>query len=79
MTYIVTEIQTDATGAVAMLHNIITNEDETLALQQADSVYHQVLASAAISALPVHSATMYTNEGFPIKYECYKHGVVAEE
>lgn len=43
---------------------------------QAESVYHQVLASAAIGNLELHAASMFSEEGFPIMNQAYRHEVV---
>lgn len=37
----------------------------------AENKYHSVLAAAAKSGLPKHSAVMLNEGGVPIKYECY--------
>lgn len=63
--YIVIEIQ--AGDSVATLVN--SYEDKNLAEQK----YHQVLAAAAVSAVPKHSAVMLTDEGDRLKNECYIH------
>ena len=34
---------------------------------------------AANSNLPLHSAIIFTDEGFPIMYQCYKHDPIPEE
>ena len=65
--FIVLEIQTNANGTVGTLIN--SYEDQS----QAASAYHTVLASAAVSSIPVHSCAMLTEEGFCVKRECYKH------
>ena len=65
--YIVIELQKNAEGIVS---NIVTSF-ETLA--EAESKYYSVLASAAISKIPVHSAIIVSEEGFPVKHQCYKH------
>ena len=67
MKYIVVELQTDANGNVA---NIVTAKDTK---NEAESVYHSVLAAAALSDLPCHAATLMTNEGQVLKYQCYKN------
>lgn len=78
MKYIVIEIQTNVDGTVGNLVYSYDNRND------AESKYHAVLSAAAISTLPVHSATLLTNEGFTLANECYKHEVnapaeVAEE
>lgn len=65
MAYIVIELQTwDQTAYLVTQHD--TKND-------AESKYHQVLAAAAVSAVPVHSAVMLTDEGIWLRSECYKH------
>ena len=64
--YIVIEIQAQEDTA-ATLTNVYT--DKTAA----ENKYHTILASAAISNVPVHSATMMNELGFVIKSEYYKH------
>lgn len=63
--YIVFEIQTGTTVAT-----LVTSFDDRNA---AESAYHQVLASAAISAVPIHSAMIITSSGIVIKNETYYH------
>lgn len=67
MKYIVIELQKNAEGQVS---NIVT-EHSTLA--EAESKYYSILASAAVSNIPVHSAIIVSEEGFPVKNNCYKH------
>ena len=66
--YIVMELQKNENSGVS---NIVT---EHATLPEAESKYYTVLASAAVSKLPVHSAVLVSEEGFPIKNQCYKHG-----
>ncbi len=47
-------------------------------LPAAEAKYHSILASAAVSALPKHAAIMISEEGFPLKHECYTHEAEAE-
>ena len=68
MAYVVIELQKNTDGAVA---NIV-NAYETQA--EAESKYHSILAAAAISELPCHSAIIVSEEGFPVAHQCYKHG-----
>lgn len=65
--YIILELQTNPNGSVGSL--ISQYEDKNAA----ESAYHQVLAAAAVSTLPIHSAFMLTNEGYTIKSETYTH------
>ena len=64
--FIVIELQKNKDGNVA---NIVTTHD---ALAAAESHYHSVLASAAVSDLPCHSAVIVSEEGFPLEHKCYK-------
>jgi hypothetical protein len=65
--YLVTEIQTWESGAVQ--NPTWAYDDENAAMAK----YHSVLAAAAVSQLPVHACAIFTNEGFPMRNECYKH------
>lgn len=67
--YIVFEIQTNEGGAIGTL--TYTYEDRN----QAESKFHDVLASAAVSALPKHACVLMTEEGFGLMHQCYKHAV----
>ena len=67
MKYIVVELQKNAEGVVS---NLVYSFDT---LAEAESKYYTILASAAISTVPVHSAIIVSEEGFPVKHQCYKH------
>ena len=67
MKYIVIELQKNAEG---MVSNLVTSHDT---LADAESKYYSILASAAINDVPVHSAIIVSEEGFPVKNNCYKH------
>jgi hypothetical protein len=67
MNYIVIELQKNADGQVS---NIVTSHNN---LAEAESKFYSILASAAINEVPVHSAIIVSEEGFPVKYNCYKH------
>lgn len=66
--YIVIELQKNTEGVVS---NIVTSYEN---LPEAESKYYSVLAAAAVSQIPVHSAIIVSEEGFPVKHQCYKHG-----
>ena len=66
--YIVLEIQKNGDGTVGNL--VYTYEDKN----EAGSKYHSVLASAAVSILPVHTAFLLTDDGFKVESKCYRHG-----
>ena len=65
--YIVIELQKDAKGVVS---NIVTSFEN---LAEAESKYYNILAAAAVSKIPVHSAIIVSEEGFPVRNQCYKH------
>lgn len=67
MKIIVTEIQKFADGGMSTPSYAFDSQ------QAAEAKYHAILASAAVSALPVHACVMFSEEGFPLKHECYKH------
>ena len=66
MNYIVIEAQTNNGTTVT-----IVNTYASFAL--AEQKYHLVLSAAAVSNVPIHSATMLTERGNLVKYECYDH------
>ena len=42
-------------------------------LNSAESKYHSILSSAAISALPIHSAVLMNETGFCIDHKSFSH------
>lgn len=46
---------------------------------EAEKAFHSILAVAATSEHPVHSACILNPEGKLLKSECYKHEIPAEE
>lgn len=67
MTYIVLETQTN-NGVTAIVPPTSYTDR-----QQAEAVFHSILASAAISAVEEHAASLLTNDGRLIRNECYRH------
>lgn len=65
--YIVIELQKNKDGVVS---NIVTDH---ASMAEAESKYHSILAAAAVSKVPVHSAIIVSEEAFPVKNQCYKH------
>ena len=65
--FVVIELQKNKDGSVA---NIVTEHSTQ---PEAESKYHAVLAAAAVSVIPVHSAVIVSEEGFPLAHQCYKH------
>lgn len=71
MKYYVVEIQKMPEGNFAhLVHEAATRNE-------AESKYHQVLSAAAIANLPMHSAILFTSEGFPLMQQSYQHNYVA--
>lgn len=69
MKYLVIELQTNTDGTMGSQVTSFTDRNV------AENKLHTVLAAAAISQKPVHSAVLMTNEGFVIETKCYKHEV----
>lgn len=65
--YIVLEVQTNIDQTIGTLVTSFTDKDH------AESKYHSVLSSAAISSLPRHSAFLLTDDGSVVRRECYQH------
>lgn len=66
--YIVMEIQTNAEGVVSTLINQYDN------INSAESKFHQILASASVSNVPVHTAVLMDEKGMTYRTEYYDHG-----
>ena len=60
--FLVVELQTYTDGTMACL----TYVKQTL--REAQSKYHEVLAAAALSGLPAHSAAILTKEARSLEY-----------
>lgn len=73
ISYIVIEMQQNEEGSVATL--VTTYMD----LNQAQSKYHTILASASISKVPIHTAVILTSNGQLVKSESYRHIQTVEE
>lgn len=71
MKYLVIEIQTNGDN----VSNIVTAYDDR---NTAESAYHSILASAAVSSLPCHAAMIVTEEAQVIAGARYKHGSTPE-
>ena len=71
--YIVIELQTVSESQVANIVNAYTEP------APAEQKYHTILAAAAASALPVHSAVMLDEKGRLLKSEYYTHEVTPNE
>lgn len=65
------EIQTNASGEVATLINQYDN------INNAESKFHQILTSASVSNVPVHTALIMDEKGVTYRAEYYDHGVNA--
>lgn len=70
--FIVIEMQTNSEGETALL----TFQKATRA--EADSQYYTILAAAAISQVPVHSAVMLTKDGGFVTSKAYDHRQTVE-
>lgn len=65
--YIIQEIQTTS-GSTALLP-AITKADKN----EAESAFHSILASAAISSVGVHTVLLYDEHGTVLRREFYEH------
>lgn len=67
--FIVFEVQANADGTAGTL--IYTYDDTNKDV--AESKYHSILSSAAVSSVYRHSAFMLTDDGRLLRSECYTH------
>lgn len=77
--FYIIEIQQYANGEYGHIVHFAYDENPTKARLKAEAKYHEVLASAAVSELPQHSATLLTADGRAVMNQCYKHEVVQPE
>lgn len=71
--YYIIEIQLNSQGEYGHIVHWAFDENPTKARLKAESKYHQVLAAAAISELPQHSATLIASDGRCVMFQCYRH------
>lgn len=55
------------------------DEDATKAQRKAESKFHEIMSRAAVSDYAMHSAILFSEEGFLIMNACYKHEAEPEE
>lgn len=77
--FYIIEIQKYVNGEFGHIVHFAYDEDATKARLKAESKYHQVLAAAAVSELPQHSATLLTSDGRAIMNQVYRHEVAISE
>ena len=66
--YIVVEVQTDAEGHVS-IPPVASYET----INEAEGAFHSVLAAAAVSSVPIHSAIVINEKAELIRSEHYEH------
>ena len=68
--FIVLEVQTYDDGSIGIVPpTAYENSDE------AQAKYHTILAAAAISQLPMHTAFVLTSDGYVVESRCFRHEV----
>lgn len=73
------EIQQYINGEFGHIVHFAYDVNPTKARLKAEAKYHQVLASAAISELPQHSASLLTSDGRCLMNQCYRHEIEVPE
>lgn len=71
--FYIIEIQQYTSGEFGHIVHFAFDENATKARLKAEAKYHEVLAAAAVSELPQHSATLLTSDGRAVMNQCYKH------
>lgn len=71
--FYVVEIQKFADGTCAHLVHVVSDENKEKAKLKAESAYHMVLASAAVSELPEHAAIMFSSRAVTYLQQWYNH------
>lgn len=73
------EIQQYINGEFGHIVHFAYDANPTKARLKAEAKYHQVLASAAVSELPQHSASLLTSDGRCLMNQCYRHEIEVPE
>lgn len=71
--FYVLEIQEYEDGTYGHLVHWGADEDPVKARMKAESKYHEVLAAAAVSQLPMHSASLIAVNGNCLMHQSYEH------
>ena len=68
-------VEITKTQAGELAHDIKWHydEDATKAQRKAESKFHEIMSRAAVSDYAMHSAILFSEEGFLIMNQCYKH------
>lgn len=77
--YYIIEIQQYENGECGHIVHYAFDEDISKARMKAESKYHQVLAAAAISELPRHSASLIATDGQCLVHQSYVHVIPQPE
>lgn len=77
--FYIIELQQYVNGEWGHIVHFAYDADATKARLKAESKYHEVLAAAAISELPSHSATLLGSDGRAIMNQRYIHVDDSEE
>ena len=77
--YYIIEIQRYSNGEYGHLVHFAYDTDVTMARMKAESKYHEVLAAAAVSELPSHSATLLASDGKEVMHQCYTHAIPSSQ
>lgn len=73
--FYIIEIQQYTNGEFGHIVHFAFDENTTKARLKAEAKYHEVLAAAAVSELPQHSATLLTSDGRAVMNQCYRHAL----
>lgn len=73
--YYTVEIKKSHAGEFEHDVNWFWDEDVVKAQRKAESKYHEILQRAAVSGETNenHAAIIFSSEGFPVAYQCYRH------
>lgn len=77
--FYIIEIQQYINGEFGHIVHFAYDANPTKARLKAEAKYHEVLASAAVSELPQHSASLLTSDGRCLMNQCYRHEIEVPE
>lgn len=76
--YYVVEIKENTIGEFEHQTYWLWDESEKKAELKGEAKYHEIMATAAISEYPHHSAILFSSEATPIMFGHYDHTTEAE-
>ena len=69
----ITEVKKTASGEYEHNNYWVYDENETQARLKGEAKFHEILATAAVSAYKEHGAILFTSQCVPVMHQFYSH------